>query len=117
MFFLIRACFWIFVVALLMPTDAAKEAKPALATSSFAAAGIATKAASDAATYCVRKPAACRTGVETARAFGASLDRGARVVTALLQPSGKVGAPPARPGRPARTKLPKSPTDDESTTR
>jgi hypothetical protein len=117
MFFLIRACFWILVVALLMPTDAAKEGKSASATPSVAVTGIATKAASDAASFCIRKPATCRTGIETAQAFGTTLDRGARLVTAFLQPSDTMDAPPAKPGKPARTKPPaaKSRTDGSMT--
>jgi hypothetical protein len=97
MLFLLRALFWVGVVLVLMPDgagprlDVGRQARSAL--SEAAPAG---RALAGAASYCMRRPDACRDSAETARRFGLRLDQARRLVAVVLpgaaaaEPTGSV---------------------------
>jgi hypothetical protein len=96
MFFLIRAFFWIGVVFLLMPgesqTKTTMRREGTIATAR--ARDVTQDAGMKAAAFCLRRADTCRLGMETAQAFGRTLERGATLLATLA----KEAASPATTG-------------------
>lgn len=78
MFFLIRVCFWLGIVLVLLPSGdyQPKSSMPAIGATE--AIGAATAAVSDMGGFCHRQPEACEVGGQAAVALGQRAQAGAR---------------------------------------
>src|SRR5437016_3093933 len=83
MMFLIRAVFWLTVVALLLPSgrSASTGAADISALDAVSAAGAAV---SDVSHFCSRRPDACAVGTQAAAAVGQKAQAGAKMLYDLI---------------------------------
>jgi hypothetical protein len=80
MFFLIRAAFWLSLVALLLPTGGSDKSDKASAIAPGEAFAAAAAAVSDVSRFCTRQPEACNVGSQAAQAFGEKAQASAKMV-------------------------------------
>jgi hypothetical protein len=80
MFFLIRVCFWLGIVLVLLPSGEYQPKKSAPAIGAADAIGAATAAMSDMTGFCQRQPEACEVGGKAAVALGERAQAGARLL-------------------------------------
>lgn len=78
MFFLIRVCFWLGIVLVLLPSGDYQPKTSAPAIGAADAIGAATAAVSDMSGFCHRQPEACEVGGQAAIALGQRAQAGAR---------------------------------------
>lgn len=106
MMFLLRAAFWLTVVALLLPTGRSQPTSPAPQVGAIEAASAAGAAVSDMSQFCARQPNACAVGSQAAVAVGQRAQAGAKMLYEYLtdQRGDNDGAtPPAKtPDRAAK---------------
>ncbi len=75
---LLRAAFWLSVVAVLLPTAPAGKQDSAPPVSAGEAVAAANAAVSDMSQFCARQPNACEVGSHAAAAFGDKVKAGAK---------------------------------------
>lgn len=97
MFFLIRVAFWLSLVILLIPADAAPEGTTTTGrqVSTFEAVGAAASTYQDLKGFCGRNPEACDTGRAALDTFSAKARTGLRWVYRQLDGDADL-APPER---------------------
>jgi Family of unknown function (DUF5330) len=94
MMFLLRAAFWLTIVALLLPTGPSKPQPRVGAVEAVSAAGAAV---SDVSQFCKRQPEACEFGSQAAAAIGEKAQAGAKLLYDLLnEKKTSAEAPPNR---------------------
>jgi hypothetical protein len=84
MMFLLRAAFWLTVVALLLPTGHSQSAATAPQINAVDAVSAAGAAVSDVTQFCTRQPNACVVGSQAAAAVGQKAQAGAKMLYELL---------------------------------
>ncbi|MEX2129775.1 MAG: DUF5330 domain-containing protein [Xanthobacteraceae bacterium] len=83
--FLVKVAFWLTIVVLLLPADAAKQGEPARAqVGPIEALGAAQAAVEDASAFCSRKPEACVIGSQAFQTFGEKAQHGAKLLYEFL---------------------------------
>jgi hypothetical protein len=95
--FLIKAAFWLTVVAMFLPTpeQAPKSTPPIGTVEAVSAAGAAI---SDIGQFCARQPDACEVGSQAAVALGHKAQAGAKMLYDLLsEKAGETGSIGTRP--------------------
>ena len=80
MFFLLRMCFWLGLVLVLLPRDKTPESEKLPQISVGDAVQAATAAVSDMGQFCKRQPQACEVGGQAATVIGTRAQDGARKV-------------------------------------
>lgn len=82
MMLLLRAAFWLTVVALLLPAGRSQQPTPQVnAAEAVSAAGAAV---SDMSQFCTRQPSACVVGSQAAAAVGQKAQAGAKMLYELI---------------------------------
>ena len=104
MFFLIRVCFWLGIVLVLLPSGEYQPKSSAPAIGAADAIGAATAAMSDMTGFCQRQPEACEIGGQAALALGQRAQAGARFLFDVI--SEKMA--PAQTGSVKHDRLPGS---------
>ncbi len=103
--FLLRAAFWLTVVALLLPTGRSSTPAPASQVGAVEAVSAAGAAVSDMSQFCTRQPNACVVGSQAAVAVGQRAQAGVKMLYELVTErlgSGEGETAPAKtPDRPA----------------
>jgi hypothetical protein len=83
--FLIKAAFWLTIVVLFLPADAARErVAPRAQVSPLEALGAAQAAVEDASGFCARQPDACVVGSQAFQTFGEKAQHGAKLLYEFL---------------------------------
>lgn len=82
--FLLRAAFWLTVVAVLLPTGHSSPNTPASQVGALEAASAAGAAVSDMSQFCTRQPNACEVGSHAAVAVGQRAQAGAKMIFDLI---------------------------------
>jgi hypothetical protein len=82
--FLLKAAFWLAVVAVLLPSDDKPLAVPKPQVSASEAVSAAAAAMSDMRQFCSRQPDACEVGSQAAVAFGHQAQAGAKRLYEIL---------------------------------
>ena len=80
MFFLLRMCFWLGLVLVLLPRDRTPESEKLPQISVSDAVTAATAAVSDMSQFCKRQPQACEVGGQAATVIGVRAQDGARKI-------------------------------------
>ena len=80
MFFLLRMCFWLGLVLVLLPREKTPESGKLPQVSVSDAVTAATAAVSDMSQFCKRQPQACEVGGQAATVIGARAQEGARKI-------------------------------------
>ena len=80
MFFLLRMCFWLGLVLVLLPRDKTPESEKLPQLSVSDAVTAATAAVSDMSQFCKRQPQACEVGGQAATVIGVRAQDGARKI-------------------------------------
>ena len=80
MFFLLRMCFWLGLVLVLLPRDRTPESEKLPQISVSDAVTAATAAVSDMSQFCKRQPQACEVGGQAATVIGLRAQDGARKI-------------------------------------
>jgi hypothetical protein len=80
MMFLLRAAFWLTIVALLLPTGRSPSATPPTRVGAAEAVSAAGAAVSDMTHFCKRQPEACEVGSQAATALGEKAQAGAKLL-------------------------------------
>lgn len=80
MFFLLRMCFWLGLVLVLLPRDKTTESEKLPQVSVSDAVTAATAAVSDMGQFCKRQPQACEVGGQAATVIGVRAQDGARKI-------------------------------------
>jgi len=80
MFFLLRMCFWLGLVLVLLPRDKTPDSEKLPQISVSDAVTAATAAVSDMGQFCKRQPQACEVGGQAATVIGARAQDGARKI-------------------------------------
>jgi hypothetical protein len=78
MFFLVRVCFWLGIVLVLLPSGDYQPKNSAPTIGAADAIGAATAAVSDMSGFCHRQPEACEIGGQAAIVLGQRAQAGAR---------------------------------------
>src|SRR2546421_8441845 len=104
MMFLLRAAFWLTIVALLLPAPRSQSNTPPARVGAAEAVSAAGAAVSDMSQFCKRQSEACEIGSQAAAAVGEKAQAGAKFLYEFL--SDRLGAPansanPQAPERPA----------------
>jgi len=104
MMFLLRAAFWLTVVALLLPAGRSTPGTPVPQVGAVEAVSAAGAAVSDMSQFCTRQPNACEVGSQAAAVVGQKAQTGAKMLYEFISEkmgSSEGGAAPARtPDRP-----------------
>lgn len=112
--FLLRAAFWLTVVAVLLPTGRSQTTAPASQVGAVEAVSAAGAAVSDMSQFCTRQPSACAVGSQAATAVGQRAQAGAKMMYEFLTDrlGSNDGAAPApkTPDRPAAATAKPSPS-------
>ena len=82
--FLLRAAFWLTVVAVLLPTGRSSPTPPASQVGAVEAVSAAGAAVSDMSQFCTRQPNACVVGSQAAVAVGQRAQAGAKMLFDLI---------------------------------
>jgi Family of unknown function (DUF5330) len=80
MFFLLRMCFWLGLVLVLLPREKTPESEKLPQVSVSDAVQAATAAVSDMGQFCKRQPQACEVGGQAATVIGVRAQDGARKI-------------------------------------
>src|SRR5262249_37651359 len=80
MFFLLRMCFWLGLVLVLLPREKTPESEKLPQISVGDAVQAATAAVSDMGQFCKRQPQACEVGGQAATVIGVRAEDGARKI-------------------------------------
>src|SRR5215468_5025095 len=80
MFFLLRMCFWLGLVLVLLPREKTPESEKLPQVSVSDAVQAATAAVSDMSQFCKRQPRACEVGGQAATVIGVRAQDGARKI-------------------------------------
>ena len=80
MFFLLRMCFWLGLVLVLLPRDKTPDSEKLPQISVGDAVQAATAAVSDMGQFCKRQPQACEVGGKAASVIGVRAEEGARKI-------------------------------------
>src|SRR5215813_1145560 len=80
MFFLLRMCFWLGLVLVLLPREKTPESEKLPQISVGDAVQAATAAVSDMSQFCTRQPQACHVGGQAATVIGVRAEDGARKI-------------------------------------
>ena len=84
MFFLLRMCFWLGLVLVLLPRDKTPDSEKLPQISVSDAVTAATAAVSDMGQFCKRQPAACEVGGQAATVIGQRAQDGARKLYQII---------------------------------
>ena len=84
MFFLLRMCFWLGLVLVLLPRDRTPESEKLPQVGAADAVQAATAAVSDMSQFCKRQPAACEVGGQAATMIGQRAQDGARKLYQII---------------------------------
>jgi len=84
MMFLLRAAFWLTIVALLLPAGRSQSTPPQARVGAVEAVSAAGAAVSDMSQFCKRQPEACDFGSQAAAALGEKAQAGAKLLYDLL---------------------------------
>ncbi len=84
MFFLLRMAFWLGLVLVLLPRDAAPDAAEQPQVGASEAISAASAAVSDISRFCTRQPAACEVGGQAATVIGHRAQDGARKLYRII---------------------------------
>lgn len=83
--FLIKAAFWLTIVAMFLPADAVRERQASRSqVSPLEALGAAQAAVEDASGFCARQPDACHIGSQAFQTFGEKAQHGAKLLYEFL---------------------------------
>ncbi len=103
--FLLRAAFWLTVVALLLPTGKSQPQAQGPQVGAVEAVSAAGAAVADLRQFCTRQPEACTVGSHAAAAVGEKAQAGAKMLYEFLSdrlgPHANGAAPARAPDRPA----------------
>jgi len=107
MMFLLRAAFWLTVVALLLPSGHSASTATAPQLNAADAVTAAGAAVSDMSHFCTRQPNACVVGSQAAAAVGQKAQDGAKMLYELITDRlGSNDAAPTPTKAPERTPMP-----------
>jgi Family of unknown function (DUF5330) len=84
MMFLLRAAFWLTVVAVLLPTGHSSPTAPASQVGAVEAVSAAGATVADLSQFCTRQPNACVVGSQAAAAVGQRAQAGAKMLFDLV---------------------------------